>query len=925
MQSHTATDGGAHSNPPLSLSSADILASLEDDVDVVTWINDVIESSDETNKDQDASEHLVDMDRKVTYLIGALDLATEDTSSQVERIIDDISRGASRLTYDLHFMRDGALSLQGMLKDVETRSKSSISSSISSALDQLHLLDTMKRNMVAAREVLREAESWGALESDVTSLLREQNYEKAAERLNEANKSMVVFQNTPEFESRRTLMISLQNQLEASLSSALVAAVNSQDVVVCKNYFNIFCNIQRESEFRNYYYGSRRKPLTEMWQSTSLTDCDSASGASNESLIQFLPKFYSIFTSVLQNERTSIPAIFPDPQQTLATLITSTLSVLQPTFSQRLSSLSSSYGSSTLRELISVYRATEDFAVAVDKVFEKMGLSAAISPDPDATPPKPHLRRRSSARMSISGRLPPRVSLNNSNTAGSFIQLDWDQDLFEPFVDFQSDYAGLEKRLLLDQLQQIVSDGQNVPDKSRLLRERSVDVFSVAEEAVTRCLAFTRGYGLIGLISSLNALLVKFAEISKADFGARKVIAGEAMTSAGSDLFDLDYTPEDWSEMQALLHFLEAVRALRDRIVTFETKLKGTLSQVAITLRAIRQDPLGAEVSGTTRGAIQLLTQSTLNSLELQSLLDQIENESRPQSRDPYLAPHTTPNDPRRSPQTHPAQLPTTTPLLVDARAAISNLASACQVALQDTILRPLRKRLSSYSSSSQWSSQGESKSRRGGNALSDIQIPTFSLSPSDTMQRVAEGLLNLPRLFEVYADDDALSFSLETLPFIRSELLKSLAEPLPTPNSAGPTGGGVTHTRRSPSLSLKATPPTTTNHSQSISITEFSPEAVSAVWLSSLSLSLLSHLTTEVLPSIRTLSSQGSSQLSSDLGYLSSIVMALNVEYEDLDKWKEFVELDDVGGRAKVKENPELKNDNVFVTVAKLRGWSLS
>ena len=72
---------------------------------------------------------------------------------------------------------------------------------------------------------------------------------------------MVIFQNTPEYEARRTLMISLQNQLEASLSSALIAAINSHDTNLCRNYYSIFANIQRNLEFRAYYYGSRRSLL----------------------------------------------------------------------------------------------------------------------------------------------------------------------------------------------------------------------------------------------------------------------------------------------------------------------------------------------------------------------------------------------------------------------------------------------------------------------------------------------------------------------------------------------------------------------------------------------------------------------------------------------------------------------------------------
>ncbi|KAJ3485285.1 hypothetical protein NLI96_g5053 [Meripilus lineatus] len=899
-----------------SLLPADILASLDDDIDVVTWVNKILDKDIPPPSSNGSPSELADLDRRVTHLVGMLELASEDTSTQVERIIDDISRGSSRLTYDLHFMRDGALSLQSMLQDVEAKSAASVQADTTAALDQLYHLDTVKRNMEAAREVLREAESWGTLESDVTSLLGEQNYEKAAERLSEANKSMIVFQNTPEYENRRTLMVSLQNQLEASLSSALVAAVNSRDVVVCRNYFSIFCNIQRESEFRNYYYGSRRSSLIETWQQARLTDCESIGGSPSSTFSQFLPTFFAAFISVLQTERTSIPAIFPDPQPTLATLITSTLSTLHPTFSERLSGFSSHYGSAAIRELISAYKATEEFAVSCDKILEKIGYSALASPAPDATnpPPKSLSRRRSSARMSISGRLPPRTSTVGSATSGvsSMPALDWDQELFEPFVDFQLEYPSLEKQLLLDSLPAIISgDGRPSHDKSRLLRERAVDVFSIAEEAISRCLAFTRGYGSVGLVKALDAFFTKFVETSKSEVSSRSVqgTGSIAASTAGGDLSDLDYTQDDWADIQALLHLLEAVRALREKLFAFEGKLRNALSQVSVTLRAVREDPLGSEVSGTTRGAIQLLTQSTLNSAELQTLLDSVDPEAQ-RSRDGFLSVPAA-SEYRRAPLTG-ASPPILQPLLQDTRDAISALARTCQVALQDTILRPLRKRLASYPTSPLWSTPGDGKPKRSGpgSALSEIQVPTFSLSPSEIMQRVAEGLLNLPRLFDVYADDDALSFSLETLPFINADHFKAHTElPPVVPTPSNP------HSRRSPSLSFKAP----SAAAQPV-IPDLTPEAVSATWLSSLSLTLLSHLTSAVLPSIRILTTSGAAQLASDLGYLSSIVMSLNVEYEDLDKWKEYVEMDDVAGRQKLKE---VKGDSLLLNVARLRGWS--
>jgi len=180
--------------------------------------------------------------------------------------------------------------------------------------------------------------------------------------------------------------------------------------------------------------------------------------------------------------------------------------------------------------------------------------------------------------------------------------------------------------------------------------------------------------------------------------------------------------------------------------------------------------------------------------------------------------------------------------------------------------------------------------------------VPIFSLSPSEIVQRVAEGLLNLPRLFEVYADDDALGFSLNTLPDVDEAYLSGLGEQV---RAQSPELG---HNRRGSLVSpLKPV--------------VLSPEAVAAAWLSSLGRSLLFHLTNNVLPKIRTLSIAGAAQLSSDLGYLSNIVRALNVEYEDLDVWKEYVGMNDEEGKRLVREKSH--GDQVLVLVANMRGWT--
>ncbi|KAJ7188066.1 Golgi complex component 7-domain-containing protein [Mycena filopes] len=850
----------------LSLSTtAELIGSLEDSADIVSWINDTL-----TPLDAAEPIGLTDLDQSVNHLVSTLDLACEDTSSQLERIIDDVSRGVPRLTYDLHFMKDGATSLQSVLVQVAERSRDAVPLSTRTALDQLQLLDSMKGRMEAAREVLREAESWSTLELEVTALLTEKSYAKAAERLSEASRSMAVFQNTPEYDPRKTLMVNLQNQLEAALSSALVAAINVHDLAACRNYFSIFSNIQRESEFRNYYNGSRRASVVAVWHDTRISDCDSASppaDGNSQTLAEFMPKFYSSFLSLLNVERTSIPSIFPDPALTLSTLISSVLSALQPSFSQRLASIFSHYGDSALKELILVFRSTEEFASGVDNVMEKIKYSTVFASPMDSPSlsdgPPGHHRRRSS-RLSMSWRsAPPRSTSSGLLASKSSLSipddLEWEQELFQPFLDFQVDYGSLERRLLDHALREIISSDtrDRVPDsdRARLLRERAVDIFSVAEDSVSRCTAFTHGYGAVGLVQALDGFFQSFIDMWTADvrIGSSTSASTTSQPASGEDLSDLDYTAEDWSDFQLSLHLLSSARA----------------------------------------GESQLLEQSSLNSAELHALLERVDH-------DPVHSKRSLPASSTAGLRhgVVPASQGAPAPLLIDAREGVFSFAKACQVSLQGTILSPLRKHLASYAASPLWSAAGDPKSKRTVTA-NDLHVPSFSLSPSETVHKISEGLLNLPRLFDVYADDDALSFSLHTLPHVDPEILKSFSEQA-TPGADPSTSAG--HKRRQSFAPAKLTP------------TPMDPELVSSAWLSSLGHTLLTYLTTSVLPNIPTLTPAGAAQLASDLGYLSTIVRALNVEFEDLDRWKEYADLDDEQGKKRIAER---ETDAIFQSIS--------
>ena len=344
-----------------------------------------------------------------------------------------------------------------------------------------------------------------------------------------------------------------------------------------------------------------------------------------------------------------------------------------------------------------------------------------------------------------------------------------------------------------------------------------------------------------------------------------------------------------------------------------------------------RNDPYGLYISGTTKSEITLLQSSTLNSVELQTLLDEVdpEHQSQYHGQTPF-----TPLSAGLPSQKNPLTQARGS-LLLGAKAAISKFANNCQLRLQTTILAPLFKHLATYRTLSSWTTSETVRENRGGGAINEAVMPTFSLSPSTTIQRVAEGLLSLPRLFEVYADDDALAFSIETLPFVDEETLKAMATEMTQATTANednkhsdvldPSRPRPRHLT-SPSLSIKVLPPM----QASVLTLILTPEAVSSAWLASLALTLLSRLTGEILPSFPSLSSSGAAQLAEDLGYLSQIVKALNVEWEALEVWRECVPLGETDLRKRFTQTKveELGNKpavlNILKQISKLRGYSM-
>lgn len=1057
------------------------------------------------------SVSLSTIDQVVASTVNELELASSDTATLVDRAISDVSDSVDRFGFDLQLLRENALLVKFTLDQVRLANHgfTGRDSDVHQVVERVRELDLVKSRLEAARDVLREAESWSTLEPEVTQLVDDREFVKAAERLREAHRSMVVFHDTQEYEARRQLLVSLQNQLEQTLTSGLVKAIEQRDVKGLRLFYSIFAMIERTREFTQCYFRSRRTRLVEQWSEANLVDCRdddedrprrrgdvvvTSQRLSNPDPVKFshfVDEFYSDLVSVVSDERTYVPAIFAwsPPDDVLERFVESTLESLVPSFHHRLHAVSESYQTRALPELIDAFKATEQVAIQIERVVASATASATAAAVPPAVvvgveetqrsstdhataggSSGPPLRRRASTKQqqrsrSLSKRLSSSRSIsfavgntpfNNNNESGAgggggtdheggegeggrqetrdpsssssepptmmgLLVRGWETSLFEPFLDFQVDYANLERRYLREEIRRHLyhhdttrrddaddddgggdwildrsfltksrrrrrrrqrrGGGRDV-DGTKVLVERVSKLFGLFDDACGRNVAFTHGYASNALVDVLDELWVEFVETRTTevvsvstrrhhqssssrrrqqqqrtdddDEGEEEDDDESEEEAAGDDdddadvvddmvLEGLEYSSRDWDAFQFGLGLLDACRRIQDKLDQFEQRLKGRMTQLGRAVRGASPIP-----PGTTRGEIVLLRQSSLNCVELHSMFDKTNDDGS--SSKGFLLPRS--------------------------QGASNEFTRTAQVFLHEILLAPLLAHLSDYSTLACWTTTNSSSSSANtattvaattttpggkGAALDGLAIPTFSLSPTETISRVGEGLFNLPRLFEVYARDvDALAYSIETLPFVNLDDVESLElelNPLPPPEqpassstppppmirqpSSSGSGGGGHHRatlsssldNHSPSFSHQhrssisqsqahispaaaaAPPPSRNANASSFPLAarrRLSTETVIATWLSSLTLSVLSHLTEHVLSasssSISRLSRSGADQLVSDLDYISNVARALDVESpRQVDEWRDCVAMDDQTLVARLREAQQL------------------
>ncbi|CAG8469612.1 1487_t:CDS:2, partial [Diversispora eburnea] len=779
-----------------SSDSIDFSAFLAEDFNVKEWINGALSSinlnsntfpssgqkdnnntiePDETKKFKFNERELLILENHASDIVEKLQYLNQGVSHRLENTIEDIVKNMPSIMTELQIIQQNSENLKESVALVKS-SLGNVENNTGKAIERLKYLDLVKTRMELSRDVLREAENWSNLEAEASTIFASQDYQKAAIRLQEAEKSLVIFHNTPEYEERRKLLTELQNQLEATVSPQLVAALSQHDISACQKFFTIFSQIGRKKEFCNYYYGSRKAPLVKVWQNASLIDINSTVVPK---FIEFLQEFFHELFVVLNEEYTWCGNIFPDANETIISLIENIFNSLKPSLGVRLAGLVEHYHEQCLPEIINAFI----------------------------------VKKRNGGSLDLEG----------------------------------------------------------------VMADNIGKIFSMAESALQRCMTLTHGFAGVGLVDVLNYYFAEFIKEYQSlldqlriDCGLKENTQTTNFTSMNRDYFDFDQDrlqQEDWSNFQIGLRLLATCRLASDKLNNFEMTVKFILSTV---LPLINQDDdslnedlewyerksstipnLSKTLSIGTQSSILLLKQSPLNSYQLYELLSNLESRE----------------------------------LLEPSKRSIGNFIRSSQRFVYDTIFLPIVKHLVNLPMMEVWKATAELAQVSPFN----LEIPTFSLSPSEYITRVGEHLLTLPQQFEVYADDKSLAFSIKSLPYsdaipMQTDITTSssssniLKDPLDAEGLSSITivnEDGIANEDKSITTTITTITPSS---SQLIDQEEeISTEEVTHAWITSVARGTM-HALLEGILAIPQLSSHGNQQLLTDLGYLTNVLSALDI-----------------------------------------------
>ncbi|KAF9153310.1 hypothetical protein BG015_003689 [Linnemannia schmuckeri] len=496
-------------------------------------VGSVTSRSQTTILTQHATTHLT----KLHLLAGQTSAALSSTTQDMVKLLPRLTHELDQLRQETRTLQEGIRLVRGDINTVD-------SNDTVQALDRLKYLDLVKTRMEATHSALREAENWRNLEAEATDILAKGDFTRAATRLSEAERSLVVYKNTNVEGDRMTLLLSLKDQLEQQVMSKVKEALDQKDTAACQTLIKVFGLIGRQEKFQDFYISQRRAPLLEQWKRLTQTlniglrasgpgrpgTPQIAPATDSKDFITALQTFYKDASSMLHDEFAWITSIFSDPSATIHSLVHDIFSHIDPNMQAALQQVAKSQGDEGgLPVLISAFMATEAFGTRMERIVSQ--------------PLVGNQREHSGNRSRAGSLVVPEGTKDGKSNRASFSQdknLDvksfqdpheWAYVLYEPFMGYQRNYGKLEgahlRALLTTSVPAMapyldpVTRNRGIAKSSshlvKIMTNTNALAFNLAEGAIARCMRLTHGFGAPGLLDGLNGffkdIMDRYSEI----------------------------------------------------------------------------------------------------------------------------------------------------------------------------------------------------------------------------------------------------------------------------------------------------------------------------------------------------------------------------------------------------------------------------
>ncbi|SNX86717.1 uncharacterized protein MEPE_05426 [Melanopsichium pennsylvanicum] len=862
-----------------------------------------------------ATSKLDDISVALRQLSLSVSSVRDASRMELDHITTSLVSTISKIGIELKLMSETATTLQSRLHDLQTQT-SSKDAETDAALARIAALSKAKAGLIDARHALREAQAWSTLDGHVTMLLTEQRWQEAVDRVTKAADSLRLFSGSAKSNHERSALLeTLTQDIQRQLVPALQQAIAARDADQVAHIAKLLAKTQNgDSTFFHVYTQSRSQALLSRW-------AEIAAETSDKPLPSQLTSLFGDLLALLGEERVASFSLFSDPNRATQLLTADILFRLDPPIHVCVQQATRAPDlENFLVALTDGYKATEEALRAVHSILPEARTSQQ-KPDDDAD----------ASSSPIDTNL-----LALQTTDKSWLRL-----MIEPFIPYQTRLATFEAEAMQTRLHSLQAPTSSA---SISVSTASTQALQVVKAALRRSTALTKSFATPSLLPILDSMFETVMERARAELDSEMHSVLDNLQgrirrlhlSDGARQAALTYdergevlAASDWDEFRKATENLAACKDAVAALRGLEVSIAYQISELdAVAKRP--SSPIAEQATVDFTSPTSALATSSLNSAALH---EHIAKAKRFLST---LSWNSGSNE---------------LLLLPVAHASILSIVSRVQAFQHDLVLSQFLPELELYPTLAIWTSN---KHPSIVNEY-DLAMPKFSLSPTEAMARVGEAMLNLPRLFEGYADE-VLLFCLRT---DKGEGLTNAADreeramshvrhATMVPGDAA--SGRVTMHRQAFSTTTVPTPlPTAGDAAVAVAGEEGESDAgVLSQYLRSLLTLFFKRFLSSVLPSMPRLTEIGVAQLAADLDYLSNISSVIFSESEQILRfWKKAAEINAETGRLLVSEyvvgvkgdarQGERKDDlqgwqedqvnalvrsDAFRTVARLRGW---